>query len=185
MREVTIRSGDAQGAIGLDLGYTDEQGPCLIKNVRIVGFDVGLSAKYAVDSITLEHVILENQRVVGLRNAGQCVSLRGLTSINAVPAVENTGVGVLVLLDSQLRSPAGTASGPAVVNEKPAALFARNVTITGYATAIGNTSGHGNCARPMPPVVLAAACYRCTSAENEVALSWTGKTLTMMDARCL
>ncbi len=34
MRDVTIVSGDGAGVIGLDLGYTDEQGPCLIQECR-------------------------------------------------------------------------------------------------------------------------------------------------------
>jgi Pectate lyase superfamily protein len=35
IHDVTIRSGDGSGPIGLDLGYANEQGPCLIRNVTV------------------------------------------------------------------------------------------------------------------------------------------------------
>jgi hypothetical protein len=140
-RDVLIRSGDGKGVIGLDLGYTDEQGPCLIKNVEVVGFDVGISARYAVDSIVLENITLRNQNVVGFRNNGQCVSMRSLKSANAVTAVENSGSALLVLLDSELRAISDVSTKPAIINAKPAALFARNVAAEGYASAITNDSG--------------------------------------------
>ena len=51
-----VRSAAATaGAIGLDLGYTDEQGPCLIKDVPVDGFEVGVSTRTAVDSVTIEN----------------------------------------------------------------------------------------------------------------------------------
>lgn len=138
-REVVIRSGDGKGAIGLDLGYTDEQGPCLIKNVKVVGFDIGISCRTAVDSIVMEHVTLQKQNVVGLRNGGQCISIRGLNSDNAVPAFENTGgSSVAVLLDSTL-----TGSGEAAIVNDKAVLFARNIDTKGYKEAIRNNAGEG------------------------------------------
>ena len=138
-REVTIRSGDGAGAIGLDLGYSDEQGPCLIKNVTVIGFEIGIETRHVVDSVTMEHITLKGQRQVGLRNKGQVVSCRGLVSENSVSAVENAGAALLVLIDSKL-SGKGTA---AIVNEKPAALLARNVEVSGYEAAVRNASGHG------------------------------------------
>jgi len=138
-REVVIRSGDGRGAIGLDLGYTDEQGPCLVKNVRVIGFDIGISCRTAVDSITFEHITLENQAAVGLRNAGQCVSIRGLVAGGAPVAVENSGSAVMALLDARL-SGKGAA---AIVNSRPAALFARNVETSGFREAIRSDSGAG------------------------------------------
>ena len=133
MHDVIIRSGDGKGPIGLDLGYTNEQGPCLIHRVKVVGFDVGISLKHGVDSVTMEHVTLENQARFGIVNGGQCLSLRGLRSTNVVPALLNLGSSLTTLLDSDLRG--GHPQNPALVNE--AGLFARNVTTQGYARAIG------------------------------------------------
>ena len=137
MRYVTIRSGDGQGQIGLDLGYTDEQGPCLIDTVKVVGFDTGIYTKHAVDSVTLEHITLEKQNLYGFVNdGGQCVSMRDLKSTNNVPAFFNKrGPGLLAIFDSQL-----AGSGPAaIINE--AAVFARKLETSGYEVAIQNEAG--------------------------------------------
>jgi len=134
VRDVAIRAGDGRGVVGLDLGYTDENGPLLVSHVRVSGFDVGIRAATAVDSETLEHVTLEGQRRCGLENGGQCLSIRGLASTNAVPAVSNAGSGLVVLIDSTLEGVGAAATAPAIDNR--AALFARNVKTRGYARAI-------------------------------------------------
>lgn len=144
MEHVTIRSGDPgrRGVIGLDLGYTNEQGPCLISGIRVIGFECGVSTRYGVDSVTFEHLTLEQQREVGFRNSGQCISLRGLVSSNAVTAYENlTPSSQTVLLDAKLTGTDGAASVPAILNE--AGMLARNVRTSGYRQAIASR-GRGN-----------------------------------------
>ncbi len=139
LRQVKIVCGGT-GPIGLDLGYTNEQGPCLIQDVEIEGFDVGISMRHTVDSITLERIAVRNQRTVGVLNAGQCVSLRGLESFNTVPAVKNEGgFSVMTLLDSRLLGPKRDSGGPAVENS--GVLFARNVETSGYQMAVCNDAG--------------------------------------------
>jgi len=139
-REVTIRSGDGKGLIGLDLGYDDEQGPCLVKNVRITGFDLGIRTKHAVNSITFEHITLRNQSKFGIENQGQIINVRGLRSFNAVPAVYNGGnPSFLTLLDSELDGPRTVPSAPAIFNA--GLLFARNVKAPGYRVAIRAVAG--------------------------------------------
>lgn len=137
--DVTIRSGDGGGPVGLDLGYTDENGPLLLKNVRVSGFEIGVKAASAVNSITADHLTLERQRKYGLANYGQVLSVRKLVSTNAVPAVFNAkGPGVLTLIDAELTGTKETAEVAAVVNE--ATLFARNVTASGYKRALDTTN---------------------------------------------
>ena len=142
MHNVAIRSGDGTGKIGLDLGYTNEQGPCLIRNVRVTGFDIGISTRFAVDSVTLEHITLEKQNTFGFVNDGQCVSIRVLHSTNAVPAFYNKkGSSLATLIDSTLTGTGAAAGLPAVINE--AGLFARNVSTSGYAQTLKNSGGEG------------------------------------------
>ncbi len=143
MFHVDIRSSDPTGAglIGLDLGYSDEQGPCLIQHVRVTGFDVGIQTKHAVDSVALEHIALRNQNVVGFRNNGQCIALRKLHSVNRVPAYENMpGASLTAMIDSELIGEGGASELPAIINGR--GLFARNVATRGYATAVKNGDGH-------------------------------------------
>jgi hypothetical protein len=131
MFDVLIRSGDGSGVAGLDMAYTDEIGPLLVRNVEVVGFDHGILCGFAVDSMTFENVVVKDQKVSGFENRGQVVSIRGLTSVNAVPAVRNTGGGLMTLIDAEL---VGGKDGAAIVS--PAPLFARSVKSGGYRHAV-------------------------------------------------
>ena len=133
VRDVTIRSGDGSGVIGLDLGYNDMNGPLLIERVRVVGFRVGIRCGASVNSQTLSDIRLENQSECGLRNDGQCLSIEALVSDNAVPAVVNRG-GQMALIGAGLRGRGAAARSPAVWNT--ADLYARNVRVSGYAEAM-------------------------------------------------
>ena len=137
VRHVTIRCGASGGPIGLDLGYTDEQGPCLLQWVTVVGFDVGISAAHTVDSITLEHIILRDQRRCGLRNDGQCLSVRDLQTFGTVPGVINGGV--MTLIEAELSGYGAAAQEAAIRNS--AALYARQVKTHSFGLSIENTNG--------------------------------------------
>ncbi|MEX0652624.1 MAG: glycoside hydrolase family 55 protein [Phycisphaeraceae bacterium] len=143
VRDLTIRSGDGQGVIGLDLGYTNEQGPCLITHVTVEGFDIGVRNAHIVDSVTMEHITLEGQNVVGMDNEDQVVTIRGLTSRNSVPAIRNRGAGVLTLVEAELIGMDGASDHAAIENTAGGTLFARDITAEGYGRAIANDAGHG------------------------------------------
>lgn len=66
---VLIKNNDNQGIYGLDLGYSDEQGPCLIKRVQVNGFNTGIRTKYAVDGVVMSNITLNNQKQYGLYNS--------------------------------------------------------------------------------------------------------------------
>ncbi len=138
MYDVAIVSGDGQGVSGLDLGYTDEQGPCLIKNIKVIGFDNGVYSANGVASEVLEHITVERQNKCGFRNDGQPCALRDLRSFNAVPAIRNAA-GFLTLTDCVLRGTGSAAAQTAVIND--AGLFARNIKTTGYQTALQDHTG--------------------------------------------
>lgn len=141
VRNVLIRSEDGQGAIGLDMAYTDEVGPCLIEKLTVHGFDVGVKSAYAVDSITIHNISLYNQNLYGLWNNGQCLSIERLhSSQNAAVSIYNQGsVGLLSLVSATLHGK--NLSTPAIVNE--AFMFARNIENRGYETTIENRNDKG------------------------------------------
>ena len=91
VRNVEIISQDGQGEIGLDLGHPDMNGPLLVRRVSVKGFRRGVVTARAVNSQTFEHIKLTGQTEFGLDNHGQAISIRGLTSDNAVPAVRSYG----------------------------------------------------------------------------------------------
>ncbi|AFY76766.1 hypothetical protein Ple7327_1379 [Pleurocapsa sp. PCC 7327] len=132
MENVAIVSGDGKGAVGLDL--TREVGPCLIKNLTVKGFDIGIRGGSALYNVILENIQLENQNVVGIENQDLVLAIRKLTSINSVPAIRNGGdwSGPIVLIDSELRG----GSPQAVAIENSTNIFVRNVSVEGYQAAI-------------------------------------------------
>jgi hypothetical protein len=138
MTDVTIVSGDGQGLYGLDMGFSDEQGPCLVKNVKVTGFDVGVHTATSVASETLEHIVVQKQNKCGVRNDGQPFTIRGLKSLNDVPAFW-AGGGLSVVIDSEFTGEGAASGKPAMVND--AGLVARNVKTSGYRAALENHKG--------------------------------------------
>ncbi|HEY9729701.1 MAG TPA: glycosyl hydrolase family 28-related protein [Chroococcales cyanobacterium] len=134
MENVAIVSGDGKGVVGLDL--TREVGPCLIKNMSVKGFDIGIRGGSALYNVVLENIRLENQNVVGIKNEDLVLAIRKLTSINSVPAISNGGnwSGPIVLIDSELRG----GSPQAVAIENSSNILVRNVSVEGYKAAIAN-----------------------------------------------
>jgi hypothetical protein len=140
VRDVTIRSSDGLARVGLDMTFCPDIGPLLVKNVRVVGFDFGIRTAHGTNSMTFEHISLENQNRFGFVNEGQCVSIRDLSSKSAASAIINAeGPGLLALVDAKLDGVRVASSKPAIVNE--AAMFARNVSTSAYRESIRNTSG--------------------------------------------
>lgn len=134
VENVAIVSQDGKGTIGLNL--TREVGPCLIKNVSVKGFDVGIKVASALYGITFEKIHLEDQNTVGFLNKDNVVAIRQLSSVNTVPAFQNIGdwKGPAVLIDSQLQG--GTPETVAIENSSR--LFVRNLNTEGYKAAIKN-----------------------------------------------
>ena len=85
---VHFRCGES-GPLGLDLGYTPEQGPCLLTHVRVTGFDVGIATKGAINSVTAEDITLDGQKTAGWRNESQPVFIRGLHTTGPATAFVN------------------------------------------------------------------------------------------------
>lgn len=138
IRDVRIVSGDGRGVAGLDLVHRDMNGPLLVRNVEVRGFDIGVRTGNAVNSQTFENLTLSGQARYGLDNTGQSLSVRGLKSENAVPAVHT--YGVLMLVDARLEG-RGEAKGlPAIVNYNGGRIGLRDVVTAGYARAVGDVA---------------------------------------------
>ncbi|MBP7053751.1 MAG: hypothetical protein KBE65_22295 [Phycisphaerae bacterium] len=132
IRDVQFVSQDGDGATGLDLG-NDMNGPLLVRNVVVRGFAVGIRAASSVNSQTFERISLIGQSKYGFTNDGQSIAIRGLYSENAVTALRASSF--TCLLDSRLVGRDGASELPAIQVGKTS-FFARNVTTSGYQTAI-------------------------------------------------
>jgi hypothetical protein len=135
LRDVEIRSGDGTGTIGLDLGYADQNGPCLVKNVTIDGFSQGIRTGATVNSQTLENIRITGASKIGWENAGQCLSIQNLFVEASGPAFVNK-VGVVALINAELVGKEIPADTAAITSHET--LFARNIKTSGYASAINN-----------------------------------------------
>jgi Pectate lyase superfamily protein len=128
IRNVLIRSEDGTGVRGLDM-TRKWPGPSLVKNLLVRGFDYGIDIAHGEYGPVFEDVALENQNLAGLRNNGNSIAIRGLSSKNKVPAVQsNSGGSLVVLLDAKLEG--GGQSVNAL--ENTGALYARNISSSGY-----------------------------------------------------
>jgi hypothetical protein len=139
LRNVTLQSSDPNhaGAIGLAmLRYAT--GPCFMKNVVINGFDYGIKMANSEYSATFEDLTLLNQKIYGIFNASNILSIQHLLSTNTVPAIHNeNAAGLITLIGAQLQG--GSPKASAIQNQ--GTLYARDVTSSGYASALHGQTG--------------------------------------------
>lgn len=138
VRDCVIRSQDGKGAIGLDLGHRDMNGPHFIQRVTVQGFRTGVATARAVNSSTFEHLTLEGQTEFGFDNHGQAVAVRGLKYDG--PGVAVRSYGTLSLLDATLTGRAGAKDLPAVANYNGGRIGLRDVATTGFKRAVGDVT---------------------------------------------
>jgi hypothetical protein len=139
LENVTIRTSDPQkrGVAGLAM-TRHYVGPCYYRRLTITGFDTGIVTADSEYSHTFEHVALSDQRVVGIENSSNVLSIRDLKSQNSVPALRNkTPLGLVTLIDSNLSGRAGARA--AIENE--GGIFLRHVSVSGYAVSLTDHGG--------------------------------------------
>ncbi len=135
IHNVYIHSEDGHGHAGIDL-TRNWSGPLMVRDTKVVGFDVGFDFKNSEYSSTLEGITLSGQNIAGIRNSNQPVNIHRLVSTNKVPAISNTG-GFIIMIDGQLTG--GTLLNYAI--QTNTSMYLRNINSTGYLATLKNTSG--------------------------------------------
>ena len=105
IRHVTLTTDDPahRGVAGLLLDRFNLSGS-YVKHLTVEGFDYGVLAPLNRIYAVLEHVTLRHQRRAGILVNELILPIRGLRSLNRVPALSLTGRAAhVVLLDSELR----------------------------------------------------------------------------------
>ncbi|KAF3886891.1 MULTISPECIES: hypothetical protein [Nostocales] len=111
-------------------------GPALIKNVSIVGFHYGISIGQYEYHITLEDILLKQQRVAGRKNDKNTLSIRALKSTNDVPVISvHSSYGFVIVADSYLNGETEARKNGVGV-QSAGRLFIKNVSVKNYATAV-------------------------------------------------
>lgn len=136
VRDCRFTAGEGSGVVGLDLAHRDMNGPLLVRNCEVIGFQTGIATARSVNGQTFEHITLRGQRRVGFRNEGQAISIRGLTSDSAVPAFST--YGTLCLIEAKLTGRGEAAKAPAIVNFNGGRIFLRDIKTTGYSRALAD-----------------------------------------------
>lgn len=141
--DVTIRSSDPKGAgaLGLDL-LQSQQGPSLIRDVRIEGFDVGIAMDNTF-SLVFENIELMQQNKVGIQMKFGRATVRKLKSNNNVPVVITSKHDHFAMIDSDLTG--GSPDSVAIVAKGPK-IFLRDIKQEGYR-AIVSYDGQENTAK--------------------------------------
>ena len=136
VRNCRFVASQGSGVVGLDLAHRDMNGPLLIKNCEVIGFQRGMSTGHAVNGQTFEHITVRDQSKCGFTNEGQAISIRELVSDNAVPAIQC--YGTLCLIDAKLTGRKAASNMPAIVNFNGGRIFLRNIKTSGYGRALGD-----------------------------------------------
>ncbi len=136
VRNCRFLAGPGSGLVGIDFGHRDMNGPLLVSNCEVVGFQRGISTSRAVNGQTFEHITLRGQTQFGITNEGQAISIRNLFSENSVPVIQS--YGSCCVLDANLKGSGAASNVPAIVNFNGGRMFLRNVSTSDYGRALGD-----------------------------------------------
>ena len=155
VEQVTLRSTDEnkRGKYGLDLSVA-LNGPLLVKDLTVLGFDYGVYFTGALHSATIDGLTLSDQGIYGLYNRRQVLSIGHLISTNSVPAVKNDNDdrgngGLLTIVDGVLQG--GATTNVAIENAEGAGLYVRNLRTSSYKKAV-QSSIHGTMRNKSSPI---------------------------------
>lgn len=133
INNITIRSGDGQGVVGLDFPIGDVHG--YHHDITVDGFSYGISMNVQ-NSVcpALEYITVKNQTTAGIRIVNSSPTIRSLRSENSAPAVIVTDDAAhVVISDAAL---VNGASGNTAVDLQSGHLFLRNATVSGYGSSV-------------------------------------------------
>ena len=137
IRNVAIRAGQGSGSVGLLMNRRNATG--YLHDIRIDGFDVGLDLSAGAETaITLEYASFNRQREVAIRAGGahgkNSFSARKIAVRDAPTAVRLGRNTLGVLLDCTFS--ANDKRDAAMVLADDACVYARGLTVSGYASAL-------------------------------------------------
>jgi hypothetical protein len=135
IRDVRVVATTGAGAIGIAM-QRKWPGPALLQRVEVQGFDTGIAVANTEYGVTLEHVALRHQRLIGLANDGNSIAAADLTIDAPGTAIANTAPGGLVSLTNSTLRRASEGSEPVANN---GTIVAHGVMLDGFAPPEGAT----------------------------------------------
>jgi hypothetical protein len=133
--------GNGAGAVGVDLGWMEQNGPMLMKDCVVDGFATGVKTATWINSQTLCDVVLTNCRTYGLdlsRQVFTCENLDIAMAPGSQSAVHARDGCMLSIINSTLR---GKSSSTAAIRNDGGHLFLRDIDTQGFAAAVADSNG--------------------------------------------
>ena len=148
IRNVNVRSDDNKGVAGVVIGRA-YNGPALVKNVVVDGFDYGIDSRNLRvagrssfrANMVIENALLRQQKKAAIAVGDFPLSVRGLASRNSVPAIlMHSDKSDIAIVDGDWRNGSGDAVKNVDDNSK-GIIYARNISMSGYSSfGVGNNS---------------------------------------------
>ena len=135
IKNVRIISSDPKyrGYAGLEVKHEIVSG-CYVKNLEVVGFQYGIRVIPARHYVTLEHLVLKNQKKAGIFINNTMVMVRDIRSANSVPAIKIEGnLAHVIVTDGELLGGNPLDSG---IVYSLGSCYVRNVRSEGYKSAV-------------------------------------------------
>lgn len=140
LEAVQVLSEDGQGKYGVDFGFASENGPLLVKDLLVDGFEIGVFTSSSLNSQTFENILLRNQKQVGWENQGQKVAVRNLTVDRSRSEGVHSADGNFVLIGGAFSN--GPSSLPAI-NLGGGYAYLRDITATDYQQVLASVTPSG------------------------------------------
>lgn len=138
------------GKVGINAGFLGQSGPNLIDNVIVEGYETGILSQW-IWGETISRATIRNCRKVGIEVSANVAAIEDLVVENTPIALHNKipndwghWGGTVALINARINrgaqpgnaeQPNGEPS-PAIINDS--ILYARNVSVDGYATTLLN-----------------------------------------------
>ena len=146
LQHVRIK-GNGAGKIGIDLGWMDQNGPMLVRDCIVDGFDIGIATAPWLNSQTLCNIVLTNCRTYGLDVAMQVLTCENL-DIHLAPTGKHAVFAHNGCMFSMINSALRGASPTGAIDNDSGNLFLRSITTTGFTSAVCDKSGAAIVPRP-------------------------------------
>ncbi len=145
LRNLLVKSSDPDkaGTIGIMM-VRAYPGPCLLKDVTVDGFKVGMKVRHHEYSVTMENITLTNQSMVAMKNMGNVVCISNLKSVNNVPVLHATsGYAMTTILGGQFSRPDGKTTTINAITNK-GVLLMRDIDCQDYRLTVEDQTDQNN-----------------------------------------
>ncbi|MBX3745431.1 MAG: glycoside hydrolase family 55 protein [Verrucomicrobiae bacterium] len=148
LKNVRVRG---NGAIGVNIGFAGQNGPNLVQDVTIEGFDTGIRAAW-IWGTTLSRITIRHARTEGVYVNATAVGIEDLRVEHSPRALRNEFPndwtwwgGVVALVGGSFTG--GAPDQPAIVNTS--VLYARHVETSGFLAALHSSTPGGTIDAPV------------------------------------